>query len=718
VSIGATAANGIARWNGATWSALGAGVNGEVRALTSYDDGGGSALYVGGWLTAGVSANCVARWRNGAWSALPGLDANGLVYALEAFDDGSGSMLYAGGNFSIGGLPVNLAVWNGAVWTPITASGRVTSMAVHDDGAGPALFVSNETASTAELTRLRGGTWTTLPLPYAGTVAKMLAFQGRLWLAGVFGWAGPDGISCVQSWDGVRFQSAFRGLGTSSDVHSARVVDAGNGPRLYAGGTFQRAGRTPAYHIASFDGTTWSSLGAGVNGFALALESFDDGTGAKLYVGGTFLSPANHIASWNGTSWAPLGSGVGASSDTVYALQRHDDGTGMQLYAGGRFSVAGAVSAARVARWNGSSWSPVGAGFDQDVLAFAVYDEGAGPRLFAGGRFTQSGGAPAVGVARWDGVSWTPVGVGLTLPVGGAVYALCVFDDGSGPKLYAGGSISASSLNIACWDGSTWSGVGAGFTRVVSALCVHDDGTGPQLFAGIQNSAQQPIPGVWRLNASSWTPLDGAPGRRANERIGALVSFDDPSSDPPALYALGYFAGGETISSFVAKWSRATEDVPICIGDGSGTPCPCGNASASAAAAGCLNSLGLAGTLRTSGAASVASDSLTLLGTSMPGTATALYFQGTTAIGLGAGAVLGDGLRCAGGAVVRLGTVTNTSGTSQLPDASHPTPLSSAGAIPTGGGTRIYQAWYRNVASFCTPSGFNLTNGVSIAWQP
>jgi hypothetical protein len=33
-------------------------------------------------------------------------------------------------------------------------------------------------------------------------------------------------------------------------------------------------------------------------------------------------------------------------------------------------------------------------------------------------------------------------------------------------------------------------------------------------------------------------------------------------------------------------------------------------------------------------------------------------------------------------------------------------------------GERIYQAWYRNTASFCAPEGFNLTNGLRVLWTP
>jgi hypothetical protein len=75
-----------------------------------------------------------------------------------------------------------------------------------------------------------------------------------------------------------------------------------------------------------------------------------------------------------------------------------------------------------------------------------------------------------------------------------------------------------------------------------------------------------------------------------------------------------------------------------------------------------------------------------------------------------------DGLRCAGGMVVRLGVTANVGGTSQYP-APLDAPISVRGMIPAGGGTRVYQCWYRNAAAFCTPSAFNLSNGVEIDWS-
>jgi hypothetical protein len=151
----------------------------------------------------------------------------------------------------------------------------------------------------------------------------------------------------------------------------------------------------------------------------------------------------------------------------------------------------------------------------------------------------------------------------------------------------------------------------------------------------------------------------------------------------------------------------------FCFGDGSGTACPCANNSAVGAGTGCLNSLGSGGLLAGTGSASVSNDTLVLNGSAMPNSS-ALYFQGTGQAGGGTGAMFGDGLRCASGSIVRLGTKTNASGASSYPVGADPS-VSVRGGLAAGD-TRSYQVWYRNAAAFCSASTFNLTNGYSITW--
>ncbi len=155
----------------------------------------------------------------------------------------------------------------------------------------------------------------------------------------------------------------------------------------------------------------------------------------------------------------------------------------------------------------------------------------------------------------------------------------------------------------------------------------------------------------------------------------------------------------------------------FCAGDGSGTACPCGNSAPAGSGRGCLNSTGVGARLLTSGAARVSADTFVLTASSMPATGSALFFQGTTQASAGAGVVFGDGKRCAAGAINRLGTKTNAGGASSYPVAGDP-PVSVRGAIPVLGGTRTYQVWYRNSATYCTSATFNLTNGVQAVWLP
>jgi hypothetical protein len=157
---------------------------------------------------------------------------------------------------------------------------------------------------------------------------------------------------------------------------------------------------------------------------------------------------------------------------------------------------------------------------------------------------------------------------------------------------------------------------------------------------------------------------------------------------------------------------------PHCFGDGTGAPCPCGNTGSSGR--GCENSFTTGGgRLEAHGLASVSNDSLQLRAAFLPPTSSALCFQGTARIAGGLGSPLGDGLRCAGGTNVRLGSRFASNG---LLDFGHgiagDPALSVAGMLPPGGGTREYQVWYRNAPPYCTPATYNLTNAVAVAWQP
>lgn len=236
------------------------------------------------------------------------------------------------------------------------------------------------------------------------------------------------------------------------------------------------------------------------------------------------------------------------------------------------------------------------------------------------------------------------------------------------------------------------------------ALNIHDHAVGSD---GTTSSPSQ-YPWIWSAASGrvDLTSLVNAPGFvLVNSPVGIndhdLIIAKAHSSNGADNYGYGVLLLPVGFQSF-------------CAGDGSGAPCPCGNAGA--AGNGCANSLNPNGAnLAATGQPSVAADSLRLVGSGMPD-GSALYFQGTTQVAGGLGSAFGDGLRCVGGSVRRLGTELNVGGNSQHPASGDP-PVSIQGAVAPGD-VRAYQVWYRNPAVFCTSSTFNLTNAVQVVWTP
>jgi hypothetical protein len=525
----------------------------------------------------------------------------GEITALAAYDDGAGTRLYAGGGFELFGNDIGVVRWDGASWTSIGDFGGVTF--------GP-----------------------------------------------------PTGPVCALS-----------------------VFDTGTHSVLVAAGFFGIANGLPARNIASWDGTAWSALGSGLDSRVNALCTFDDGTGPELYAAGYFAHaggiPANGIAKWDGSSWSALGSGV-LPGNSIHALGVFDDGGGPALYAAGNFEQISGVTASRIARFDGTSWSSVGAGVNGGwIHSLAVYDDGTGRALFAGGSFTSAGGAPASAVAKWDGSTWSAIGAGLQ---NGGAATLTVWNDGTGPKLFVGGTFAKAGAlsvnNVALWDGTEWSAMRGGVRH--------------GLYVGFGPRAQ------------------------------ASLVFDTGLGIGSELIVGGEFGYADGISSqLIASYGRC-EPVgqPYCFGDGSlPTPCPCTAPNVvpnptGGSDAGCANSfIASGGKLVASGTTSP--DSVRLLASDVsPGFAIFIGGDGSES----AGVASGDGVRCAGGTFFRFGGQNAIIATARYPRelAGWTTPLAQmSGVSPGSGAVRHYQLMYRNpLLSYCNSSTFNWTNAVTLIW--
>jgi hypothetical protein len=344
-----------------------------------------------GWVSgvAPVRADC-------EWLPSDGVPAlNGTVRAATVWDDGSGPALYLGGLFTMAGdLQVNgIVKWDGTQWTA-----------------------------------LGGG--------MDNAVRALAVFNGELIAGGWFTSAGSVSANYIAKWNGTSWSEMSGGMTCSSFPYPSVISLAVHNGELIAGGRFTSAGGVPANNIAKWNGTGWSALGDGTNGInpsVCALATFN----GKLFAGGDFTSAGGQsclrVAMWDGSAWAPLGGGVSQPGSPSYGWVDALAVWNGELIVGGAFARAGGVNANGIARWNGTTWAPLGGG-NTGVSSLTVFHND----LIVGGYFTTAGDVSANSIARWNGTTWSPLGAGMA-GQWADVETVTVFND----QLVAGGEFTS-----------------------------------------------------------------------------------------------------------------------------------------------------------------------------------------------------------------------------------------------------------------------------------
>lgn len=232
--------------------------------------------------------------------------------------------------------------------------------------------------------------------------------------------------------------------------------------------------------------------------------------------------------------------------------------------------------------------------------------------------------------------------------------------------------------------------------NTASDVFVHDVVSGETQILSVDPNGWQ-VSGT--LDYHAYSGGISADGQLVLFESSATLTADDPSS------ARSVYVHDRTIP------------VPRGFCFGTMSTCPCGNAGA--LGRGCQSGNVTVGVrLQSTGAVSVANDTLLLQAVVVPTGVSVLFFQGTARVNGSIGAAFGDGLRCAGGTTTRLGIRTGAGGLAAYGAPSGDVPVSTRGGVPAAGGTFHYQAWFRDATSFCTPAQYNLSNGLTITWIP
>ncbi|MBL7813424.1 MAG: HYR domain-containing protein [Saprospiraceae bacterium] len=269
--------NNIAQWDGASWTALGTGLNGSVDALAVH----GGKLYAGGSFTS--TGSRIAVWDGTSWAAL-GSGTNGDVLSLVSY----GTSLIVGGSFTTaGGVSANnIASWDGV------------------------------------------STWSSLGTGTNARVTALGIYNGNLIVGGLFTSAGTATANRIASWNGTTWSSMGTGITpyTTTTSQSVRAILQVGTDLVVAGRFADVGGMANTQSIAKWNGTNWSPMAPGLVGVGnTGFEGINDlklhvGT---LYVGGRFTQigglAINAVARWTGTSWLT----TNATDQLVEALEAY-----------------------------------------------------------------------------------------------------------------------------------------------------------------------------------------------------------------------------------------------------------------------------------------------------------------------------------------------------------------------------------------------------------
>jgi len=445
--------------------------------------------------TIGAEGARISISSDDGWRHIRAFGPSSLIYAMQEYN---GELVVGGRFFSSDGAPGDsITAWNGKSWRPLGAGfagDAITALFVRDGS----LYASGSTLHTNSPTtyftrRWNGSAWEDVDPTLDGRISAVVDFHDTSFATGDF--TGSQGVvhPSLAAFDGQAFSpvvTSQRSLGLSGVIHAAgRFHDD-----LIVVGQFQSAGDVLAGDVARWDGSHWSPLGEGLQnttgeGFRKqgAVAEFR----GDLIVAGNFNSagagPISGVARWDGQSWNPLGAGFDQLDSRVTQLLSFND----RLYAVGPIRVNGQLASAAV--WDGASWTSI-----PELYGAQRFQEFRG-RLYAA---VAAGGHPSGAMVLDDG-RWVHV-----LPALPYRAASITVHDG---RLVAG-NFSSTVPELLGWDGAQWTPVCPAPPQPAAAYNMQLLSLRGDLYAVTGNDLYNPSSStVMRWNGARWDTLDVLP---------------------------------------------------------------------------------------------------------------------------------------------------------------------------------------------------------------
>jgi len=351
-----------------------------------------------------------------------------------------------------------------------------------------------------------------------------------------------DRISTIRGTAG-KEAGIWSDLGNNSAAGAFTSINAiiSDGTYIYFGGSFTSLNGDGNFdNIVRYNMSTdtFSALSTGLNGAVNALEIAANG---DLIVGGGFTNAggvgnADRIARWDGTSWSAMGTGSPSDVNTIHTARNGN------IYIGtSGTSIGGVTNADYVAYWDGSAWNAMAdpTTGSASITSVDAISSDAQNNVYIGGNFTSFGNiTDADYIVKWDGSAYTAMNSGLDDDVNAMAF-------GADGLLYVAGGTILSSDRFVTWNGTSFAKVGNDtLDSDVNKIVVN--GNLIYVFGSFTISSLSHLTGGAIWNGSTWADIDIKPNSGGLSAIAfegddVFVGFDTASAQVN-------HSGGDTIN--------------------------------------------------------------------------------------------------------------------------------------------------------------------------